>query len=45
MFLWVQLVISMLENAYSVQDIREILKNLPEGLDKVSVLKLFSYLC
>ena len=45
MFLWVRLVISMLENAYSIKEMQEILDNLPEGLDKVSVPKLFNFLC
>jgi hypothetical protein len=37
MFLWVRLVISMLEHAYTPKEVQQALDDLPEGLDKVDV--------
>lgn len=35
MFLWVRLVISMLEQSYTPGDIKNALQDLPKGLDEV----------
>ena len=35
MFLWVQLVLTTLENVYNVAEMRKAVDELPEGLDKV----------
>lgn len=40
MFLWVYLVISMLEFAFSPQEVQQALQDLPEGLDKVLACSL-----
>ena len=38
--MWVKLVLATLENAGSVEEIREAVDTLPEGLDKVYVLMI-----
>jgi hypothetical protein len=43
MFLWVRLVISMLEHAYTAGDMKKALEDLPEGLDQVSVPRAARY--
>ena len=40
MFLWVSLVLSMLEFAFSPQEVQQALQDLPEGLDKVLACSL-----
>lgn len=40
MFLWVHLVMSMLEDAFTALEVKHALADLPEGLDKVFVVQI-----
>lgn len=44
MFLWVRLVVSMLENAYTVKQMLEALDGIPPGLEEVLVAQNVGHL-
>lgn len=44
MFLWVRLVVSMLENAYTVEKMLRALEEIPRGLEDVLVAGVLTYL-